>query len=59
MHPTGYIKNTTSSRKDKLIAKYYSPSEHFALGEIVVLFECAIYFETLPKKHKQFGIKAV
>jgi hypothetical protein len=59
MHPTGHIKNTTSCGKDKLsdsYAKYYSPAEHFAFDEIIVLFEGAIYFETIPEKHKQFGI---
>jgi hypothetical protein len=58
MHPTGHIKNTTSCGKDKLSAKYYSPAEHSALDEIILLFECAIYFDTVPKKHKQFGIKS-
>jgi len=58
MHPARHIKNTSNCGKDKLSAKYYSPAEHFALDEIIVLFEGAIYFETIPKKHKQFGIKS-
>jgi hypothetical protein len=39
-------------------AKYYSPTEHLAIDEIIVLFKGRIVFnQYIPKKHKRFGIK--
>jgi hypothetical protein len=39
-------------------AKYYRPTEHFAVNEIIVSFKGRVIFkEYIPKKHKQFGIK--
>ena len=47
--------------KDKLsylCANYYSPTEHSAVGEIVVLFRGRLIFKQhLQKKHKCMGIK--
>jgi hypothetical protein len=39
-------------------AKYYSPIEHLAVDEIIVLFKGRVVFKQyIPKKHKRFGIK--
>jgi hypothetical protein len=39
-------------------AKYYSPTEHFAVDEITVLFNGRVIFkEYIVKKHKWFGTK--
>jgi hypothetical protein len=39
-------------------AKYYSPTEHLAVDEIIVLFKGRVVFKQYtPKKHKRFGIK--
>jgi hypothetical protein len=41
-------------------AKYYSPTEHLAVHEIIVLFKGRVVFKQyIPKKHKRFGIKAL
>jgi hypothetical protein len=38
--------------------KYYSPTEHLATDEIIVLFKGRVVFKQyIPKKHKLFGIK--
>ncbi|PNF31295.1 hypothetical protein B7P43_G12669, partial [Cryptotermes secundus] len=38
--------------------KYYNPSEHFAIDEIIVKFKGRVVFrQYIPKKHKRFGIK--
>ncbi|KAG8229295.1 hypothetical protein J437_LFUL010049 [Ladona fulva] len=39
-------------------AKFYRPSEHLAVDEIIVLFKGRVVFKQyIPKKHKRFGIK--
>jgi predicted nucleotidyltransferase len=39
-------------------AKYYSPTEHLEIDEIIVLFkERVVFKQNIPKKHKRFGIK--
>jgi hypothetical protein len=39
-------------------AKYYSPTEHLAVDEIIVLFNSRVVFKQyILKKHKCFGIK--
>jgi hypothetical protein len=39
-------------------AKYYCPTEHSAIDEIIVLFKGRVVFKQyIPKKHKRFGIK--
>jgi hypothetical protein len=39
-------------------AKYYNPSEHLAVDEIIVLFKGQVIFKQyIPKQHKRFGIK--
>jgi hypothetical protein len=39
-------------------AKYYSPTEHLEVDEIIVIFRGRIIFKQyIPKKHKRFGIK--
>jgi hypothetical protein len=38
-------------------AKYYSPTEHLANNEIIVLFKGRVVFKQyIPKKHIRFGI---
>jgi hypothetical protein len=38
--------------------KYYGPTEHLAVNEIIVLFKGRVVFKQyIPKKHKLFGIK--
>jgi hypothetical protein len=39
-------------------SKFYNPSEHLAIDEVIVLFKGKISFKQyIPKKHKRFGIK--
>jgi hypothetical protein len=39
-------------------AKYYIPTEHLAIDEVIVLFKVRVTFKQyIPKKHKRFGIK--
>jgi hypothetical protein len=39
-------------------AKYYSPTEHLAVGEAFMLFKSRIFFKhCILKKCKQFGMK--
>jgi hypothetical protein len=39
-------------------SKYYDPSEHLAVDEVIVLFKGRVIFrQYLPKKYKRFGIK--
>jgi len=39
-------------------AKYYSPTEHLEVDEVIVLFKVRVIFKQyIPKKHKQFGIQ--
>jgi hypothetical protein len=39
-------------------AKYYSPIEHLAVDEIIILFKGKVVFrQYIPKKHKCFRIK--
>ncbi len=38
--------------------KYYYPSEHLSVDEVIVLFKGRVIFKQyIPKKHKRFGIK--
>jgi hypothetical protein len=38
--------------------KYYTPTEHLTVGEVIVLYKREVNFrQYLPKKHKHFGIK--
>jgi hypothetical protein len=36
--------------------KFYSPSEHLPVDEVILLFK-VIFKQYIPKKHKHFGIK--
>ena len=39
-------------------SKYYSPSEHLAVDEVIVKFKGHVIFrQYIPKKHKRLGIK--
>jgi hypothetical protein len=39
-------------------SKFYNPSEHLAIDEVIVLFKGRVVFKQyIPKKHKRFGIK--
>jgi hypothetical protein len=39
-------------------ARFYNPSEHLAVDEVVALFKGRVIFgQYIPKKHKRFGIK--
>jgi hypothetical protein len=39
-------------------AKYYSPTEHLAIDEVILLFKVGVTFKQyIPKKHKMVGIK--
>jgi len=41
-----------------MFSKFYSPSEHLAVEEVIVLFKGRVIFrQYIPKKHKIFGIK--
>jgi hypothetical protein len=38
--------------------KYYNPSEHLAVDEVIVRFKGSVIFiQYIPKKYKRFGIK--
>ena len=39
-------------------SKFYSPSEHLAIDEVIVKYKGRVIFrQYIPKKHKRFGIK--
>ena len=39
-------------------SKFYSPSEHLAIDEVIVLYkERVIFQQYIPKKHRHFGIR--
>jgi hypothetical protein len=39
--------------------KYYSPTDHLAGNDVIVLFRGRVVFKQfLPKKHKWFGLKS-
>jgi len=39
-------------------SKFYSPSEHLAVHEVIVKFKGRVIFrQYIPKKHKRLGIK--
>ena len=39
-------------------SKFYSPSEHLAVDEVIVLYKGRVIFrQYISKKHKRFGIK--
>jgi hypothetical protein len=43
---------------NKTFSKFYSPSEHLAVEEVIVLFKGRVIFQQyVTKKHKLFGIK--
>jgi hypothetical protein len=38
--------------------KFYNPSKHLAIDEVIVLFKRRVVFKQyIPKRHKRFGIK--
>ena len=42
-------------QEDDAYSKYYNPTEHLALNEMIVLFKCTLVFKKqscIPKKHK-------
>jgi hypothetical protein len=42
----------------KMFTKFYSPSEHLAVDEVIVLFKGRVIFrQYIPQKHLHFGIK--
>jgi len=46
---------TVFDKLNKAYAKFYSPSEHLAVDEVIVKF--FIFRQYIPKKRKRFGIK--
>ena len=51
------IRNLFDILNDK-ISKFYSPSEHLAVDEVIVNFKGRVIFrQYIPKKHKRFRIK--
>ena len=43
---------------NEAFSKFYSPSEHLAVDEVIILFKRRVIFRHyIPKKHKRFGIK--
>ena len=47
-----------SDKLNNSYAKYYSPTKHLAVDEIIVLFKGSVIFKQyIPKKHKWFGIE--
>jgi hypothetical protein len=43
---------------EEAYAKFYNPSEHLAVDELIVKFKCRVIFKQyIPKKRKGFGIK--
>ena len=51
------MRNLFDILKEKF-SKFYSPSEHLAVDEVIAKFkEHVIFRQYIPKKHKSFGIK--
>jgi hypothetical protein len=51
------IRNVFDILNDKF-SKFYSPSEHLAVAEVIVKFKGRVIFrQYIPKKHKRFRIK--
>jgi len=51
------MRNLFDILKEKF-SKFYSPSEHLAIDEVIVKFKGHVIFrQYIPKKHKCFGIK--
>ena len=51
------IRNLFDILNDKF-SKFYNPSEHLAIDEVIIKFKGrAIFRQYIPKKHKRFGIK--
>jgi hypothetical protein len=49
---------TCSDTRHDTYTKFYSPSEHPAVEEVIVLFKGQVIFKQyITKKHKCFGIK--
>ena len=49
---------TVSDTLDKAYAKFYNPSEHLAVDEVIVKFKDRVIFrQYIPKKRKCFGMK--
>ena len=51
------IRNLLDILNDRF-SKFYNPSEHLAIDEVIVKFKGRVIFrQYTPKKHKRFGIK--
>jgi len=51
------MRNLFQILKEKF-SKFYSPSEHLAVDEVIVKFKGRVIFrQYIPNKHKRFGIK--
>jgi len=49
---------TVSDKLKEAYAKFYNPSEHLAVDEVMVKFKGRVIFrQYIPKKRKRFGIK--
>jgi len=49
---------TVFDKLNEAYAKYYNPSEHLAVDEVIVKFKGKVIFrQYIPKKRKRFGIK--
>ena len=49
---------TVSDKLNEAYAKFYNPSEHLAVDEVIVQFKGRVVFrQYIPKKRKRFGIK--
>jgi hypothetical protein len=49
---------TVFEKLNDAYAKYYSPTEHLAVHEVIVLFKGRVIFrQNIPSKHKHFGIE--
>jgi len=49
---------TVFDKLNEAYAKFYNPSEHLAVHEVIVKFKSRVIFrQYIPKKRKHFGIK--
>jgi hypothetical protein len=46
---------TMFDKLNDVYAKYYSPTEHLVVNEVIMLFMGRVIY--IPKKHKHFGIR--
>jgi hypothetical protein len=52
------MENKKSDILKEKFSKFYSPSEHLAVDEVIVKFKGHVIFrQYIPKKHKRFGTK--